>query len=287
VVRKTLLILIAVSGLGCWGVGGIGFATPKKVLCPEELDSGIWMDKWRINKDSQWGMANVEILDGPAGFFRNLPSGTSPAKRFSKILRVHYPKGSASPAAAEQEDVPLGGAEFYVDSGPVPAERLHLRYYLRFPGNFHFVKGGKLPGLFGGKVFSGGHIPDGTNGFSTRFMWREKGGGEVYAYLPGSVEYGTSLGRGNWRFQPGKWHILEQEVMLNAPGRNNGRIRVWVDEKLVLNQKNLLFRTVGALKIEGIFFSTFFGGKDLSWATPEDTYIDFTGFAVSDKYIGP
>ncbi|WP_181449171.1 polysaccharide lyase [Nonomuraea aridisoli] len=43
---------------------------------------------------------------------------------------------------------------------------------------------------------NGGRIPDGTNGLSTRFMWRANGAGEVYAYLPTSREHGTSLGRG-------------------------------------------------------------------------------------------
>lgn len=33
--------------------------------------------------------------------------------------------------------------------------------------------------------------------------------------------------------------------------------------------------------IEGIMFSTFFGGSDASWATPHDTFIYFRDFKVT------
>ena len=119
-----------------------------------------------------------------------------------------------------------------------------------------------------------------TYGFSTRYMWRRQGDGEVYAYLPTSRKHGTSMGRGNWQFQPGKWYQLEQEVILNQPGKSNGQIRVWLNDKKVLDQGGLMFRTANSLKIEGIFFSTFFWGGDASWATPQDVYADFAKFSV-------
>ena len=145
----------------------------------------------------------------------------------------------------------------------------------------NFVKGGKLPGFFGGEGASGGEIPDGSDGFSTRFMWHKHGDGEIYAYLPTSSKHGTSIGRSNWRFRPNKWYHLEQEVVLNDPGLANGHIRVWLDGRKVLDQNELTFRKVNQLTIDGIFFSTFFGGSDLSWATPHDVYIDFADFSVS------
>jgi hypothetical protein len=143
------------------------------------------------------------------------------------------------------------------------------------------VKGGKLPGLYGGTVNNGWRIPDGTNGFSTRYMWRAGGAGEVYAYLPTSDEHGTSLGRGAWHFSPGPWHELQQEVVLNDVGRRNGRITVRFDGVQVLDERGLYFRSTPTLRIDGVMFSTFFGGDDLRWATPVDTYVDFAGFAVT------
>lgn len=232
-----------------------------------------WMQQWHVRKRS-WGLDNLEAIRDPSG-------------KFPRVLRATYPQGSASPTVARNTSSPLGGGQFYADLEITPRDSLHLRYYVRFALGFDFVKGGKLPGLFGGSVGTGGQIPDGTNGFTTRFMFRKDGDGEVYAYFPSSVKHGTSLGRGNWRFQPGKWHLIEQEVNLNTPDKKDGSIRVWFEGKLVLDQKNLVFRTVPTLKIEGILFSTFFGGNDPSWATPVTTYVDFANFAVGTSYIGP
>jgi hypothetical protein len=227
-----------------------------------------WQEQWNIRSSGAWGEENLEVI-------------SDPTRQFQQVLRVYYPEGSASPTVSREKDRPLGGAGFYATLNIAPADALKLSYYVRFSDNFEFVKGGKLPGLFGGKETSGGNIPDGTNGFSTRLMWRRDGEGEVYAYLPTSKNYGTSIGRGSWQFIPGLWHHIEQEVILNTPDQKDGIIRVWVDGKLVIDQDNLTFRTTEDLKIEGIFFSTFFGGGSTSWATPKDVYADFANFSVS------
>lgn len=227
-----------------------------------------WQEQWNIRSSGAWGEENFEVI-------------SDPTRQFQQVLRVYYPEGSASPSVSRKKDRPLGGAQFYANLNIAPTDALKLSYYVRFSDNFEFVKGGKLPGLFGGTETSGGDIPDGTNGFSTRLMWRRDGDGEVYAYLPTSKNYGTSIGRGSWQFIPGLWHHIEQEVILNTPDQKDGIIRVWVDGKLVIDQDNLTFRTTENLKIEGIFFSTFFGGGSTSWATPKDVYADFANFSVS------
>lgn len=248
-------------------VAGGGDRTP--TLWRGNLTDTASLETWGLQQRGRWGFENVAVIPDPNG-------------QFERVLRVRYPAGSASPAVTRQTGAPLGGAQFYANLGLAPQNRLRLSYYLRFSENFDFVKGGKLPGLFGGEGASGGDNPDGTNGFSTRLMWRRQGDGEVYAYLPTArEEYGTSIGRGSWRFRPGVWHHIEQEVTLNRPGSANGRVRVWFDGTLVLNQGGLRFRTVDRLQINGLFFSTFFGGNDPSWATPQDVYIDFADFSVS------
>jgi glycosyltransferase Alg8 len=195
-------------------------------------------------------------------------------------LRVHYPEGSVNSTLAKQGLAPMGGAErlFEIDEA---VDAATLRYQVRFSPGFDFVKGGKLPGLYGGDAISGSNTPDGTNGLSTRLMWREDGEGEVYAYLPTSHGYGTSLGRGSWTFTPGVWHTIEQTVVLNTPGRANGYILLDVDGQRVVEARGLVFRTTDALKIEGLFFSTFFGGSDLSWAADKDCWADFLDLEIS------
>lgn len=244
-------------------------ATPisgSAVLWTGDFSGSDWMSAWHTQQEGAWGQQNIQII---------------PDRRFAQVLRVRYPAGSASPDVSRRENAPLGGAQFYANLGIAPQDALRLSYDIRFSDNFEFVKGGKLPGLFGGEGNSGGNVPDGSDGFSSRFMWRRNGDGEVYAYLPTSDNYGTSIGRGSWRFQQGGWHHIEQEVMLNHPDLQDGRVRVWFDGRQVLTADSLTFRTTSTLQIDGLFFSTFFGGGDSSWATPRDVYIDFANFLVS------
>lgn len=242
--------------------------TNNSVVWSDKFETSNWMQHWSLRTNGDWGLQNITAI-------------ADPSDKFSKVLRVRYPAGSASPMVTRKTGAPVGGAQFFADLGMQPQKALRLSYYLRFSKDFNFVKGGKLPGLFGGTVTDGREIPDGTNGFSTRYMWRKDGNGEIYAYLPTSSEHGTSIGRGNWQFKPETWYHVEQEVILNQPGKKDGRIRVWIDGKQVLVQDKLTFRTKDKLKIEGIFFSTFFGGGTPAWATPKDVYVDFANFSVS------
>ena len=235
-------------------------------LWASDLSDSDWMSTWEPRSDKSWGLDNLEVRSDSA---------------FDQVLRVYYPAGSASPSVSRQNEVPLGGAQFYADLFTSPRNQLRLSYHVKFAEEFDFVKGGKLPGLFGGTGASGGSTPDGADGFSVRLMWRRDGQGEVYAYLPTSESYGTSIERGAWQFQPGVWYKLEQEIVLNTPEEADGEIRLWVNDTLVIEQKEVIFRTVDSLQIDGIFFSTFFGGGDPSWATPQDTYIEFAKFSVT------
>jgi len=196
------------------------------------------------------------------------------------VLRVRYPADSASHRAAAT-GASAGGAQAYLTHPSGPLEEAWLSYDVRFPPGFDFVKGGKLPGLYGGTVTSGQRIPDGTDGFSTRYMWRRSGDGEVYAYLPTSQKHGTSIGRGSWTWPAGRWVQVVQHVRLNTPGRADGVLDVWFQGKQVLHRTDITYRTTRDLRIDGLFFSSFFGGGDRSWATPKDQYADFADVHLS------
>jgi hypothetical protein len=259
----------------CATTGPTGPTEPRSArIWPIVLSGADGLAAFGPRDEGRFGLDRLHVVSADAG---------DAAGATRSFFRVSYPKGSTSPA---DRGAPGGGAQFLGVGPAAPADHLFLRYRVRFAPGFEFVKGGKLPGFYGGRVISGGHIPDGTNGFSTRFMWRAGGAGELYAYLPGSVDWGTSLGRDRFRFQPGAWHCLEQEVALNAPGRADGVARVWLDGRDVFAIDTLTFRTVPTLHIEGVFFSTFFGGHDASWAPPADTHVDFADFAVGERRVG-
>lgn len=211
---------------------------------------------------------NVEVIADPAGG--------------EAVLRVQYPKGSVNFGSAKKGR-PLGGASFYVPFAGGDVSCLHYR--VRFPEGFAFVKGGKLPGLYGGDAPSGGEEVTGSNGWSVRLMWRTDGAGELYEYIVNKKDdYGLSAGRGVFTFPRGRWVDVDLEVDLNDPGKANGIARLWIDGRAVIEQNDLVYTTRGADGAGGgLMFSTFFGGGDDSWASPKDQYVDFADFRLYAK----
>lgn len=226
-----------------------------------------WQNEWDLMPDKNFGLEeNIEYMEEDGVNF----------------IRVHYPEGSISSGQHKSTGSPLGGAQFYKTTDMPAAKEYELSYKVRFSENFDFVKGGKLPGLYGGdRNASGQRIPDGKTGWSTRFMWRANGSGEVYTYMPSSKNHGSSLGRGDWKFETGVWHEIVQRVKLNTVGEEDGSVEVYLDGNLVHKSDDLIFRTVDTLKIDGLFFSTFFGGSDPSWASTADVYTDYADFKVA------
>ncbi|KAG8883026.1 hypothetical protein FRB98_003349 [Tulasnella sp. 332] len=208
----------------------------------------------------------------------------SPSNPSPTVLEVTYPAGSYSHGT--------GGTEFSnffneSASSGAPFQSMLLTYEVAFGPSFNFVKGGKLPGLRGGPSStgcgSGGNQPDGQDCFSMRLMWRTLGTGEAYAYIPetnnlcsesniicNSDGFGTSISRGIFSFTPTNWTRITMLVQLNDPGYANGRLWLYYNDLQAIRQEDLYYRSSDAINsVQGLFFSTFFGGNDASWATPD------------------
>jgi hypothetical protein len=155
-----------------------------------------------------------------------------------------------------------------------------LNYEVRFPVGFQFVKGGKLPGMYGGvEPFSGGG--HNSNGWSMRLMWRKNGAAEVYGYISTTKDYGNDWGKGNFFFKAdGNWHQISEHIHLNTPGQSNGWVTLSYDGIQYINQTGLAITTTNTL-IGGLFFSTFFGGHSSSWAPKTAMQISFANFSLS------
>ena len=117
-----------------------------------------------------------------------------------------------------------------------------------------------------------------TDGWSARVGFDGHSNGIVYAYLPGSVKWGTTLG--TFRLALGSWVSVVEEVKLNTVGNADGYVKVWVDGELKVDRQGLVFRMTDSLKIDGIYFDTFYGGQTAVFAAPQDTTIDFAEIAV-------
>ncbi|KAF8479376.1 hypothetical protein JB92DRAFT_2800784 [Gautieria morchelliformis] len=253
--------------------------TPPHILSPNLTDSQLGVHR---------------ISSGSTHNICTLSDGTT------KVWEAVYRKGSYKPSGEIK-----GGFGFYL-KGPSDwgwetelkdASEVVFGYAVRFQQEFNFMKGGKLPGVFGGdgvQAFgcTGGRKKDRCSCFDLRLMWRSNGQGELYAYLPitdsntrrlltipGSSQnpdYGISVGRGSFSFNAGTWTTVAERVKLNDLGQQNGEVEVWVDGKSVIRATGLVLRTSQSSVIQGLHFQTFFGGSTPDWASPVEQRAWFT-----------
>ena len=151
---------------------------PTSTLSPNDtntfLVSGWSLSRGRIqSQPDHLEFVTDPFPSNPVPITGNFPSDTNPT---SPVLRVTYPQGSSSNRT--------GGSQFNsLWNSSTPFQSMLLSYEVAFDAGFDWVKGGKLPGLRGGEDSrdngcSGGDRPDGSQCFSTRLMWRQRGAGE-------------------------------------------------------------------------------------------------------------
>ncbi|KAK7022158.1 polysaccharide lyase family 14 protein [Favolaschia claudopus] len=226
----------------------------------------------------------------------------------SLAWEAFYPQGSINPSAP----IP-GGFGFYA-SGPRTfssqlesggATHVLISYRMMLQSDWEWVKGGKFPGIFGGEgdfsySCTGGRQNDRCKCFNVRPMWRSKGVGELYTYLPltpgnrerlisvppsskENSDYGSSVGRDAFRFTAGKWLSLAFRVKLNSVGCGDGELELWIDGVSVIKVDGLMLRDSEHSRIKGAHFQTFFGGHQDDWASPKDQrawFADFSGVVI-------
>jgi hypothetical protein len=196
--------------------------------------------------------------------------------RNEKILKITYPAKRFGPVAGAQWKVLFP-----------TRESAFLKYKIFIPRDFDFVKGGKLPGLAGGKGNTGGEVPSGYDGWSVRFMFKEEGRLCAYLYYPDMPQkFGEKIfltSNENFFFLPkGEWIELGLQVVMNRSGKRDGGIRCYVNDDLKLSLEKFKFRKTENLKIDHLLFNTFFGGADGSYAPQNESHLLFKDFFVFD-----
>ncbi len=165
-----------------------------------------------------------------------------------------------------------------------------MSYTVRFGKDFDWVKGGKLPGFCdGAENVSGGRPAHGTNGFSARLMWRKEGRGEAYLYHKNQPErYGDQIDfPEDFRF-PTETDIrvrMRMRVTMNDPGKKNGSIIVSIrfgedEDREVVKCGDLEWGSVDVFGIDSLYFESFHGGSDKSWAPSNPSFAEFGDFLI-------
>ncbi len=159
--------------------------------------------------------------------------------------------------------------------------KIQYAYWVKFPSDFDFVLGGKLPGVGSYHAKTGGSKPNGYDGWSVRAMWNQHGQLGQYVYHFDQVNnFGEFMPWSIPSISKGKWHHIKTMIALNSPKQANGTIRTWLDGKLVLNRNNIRFRMIKGLEIERFLFSSFFGGSGKKCAPKKDEQIYLDDFVI-------
>jgi len=232
---------------------------PKGRYSAQQLDADWFKPVWVM------GRKLIRIVGKPEAY-----SG--------KALELRYPKGKSG--CFSRSDCIL----WLVDLG-VKTDSLYYGFRFKLDKDFDYVKGGKLPGVAGGKGNTGGRIPNGRDGWSVRMMWNDAGRPVQYVYHPDQPEkWGDAL---FWDYpgaiKRGVWHTVQTWVKLNTPGRHDGVIKTWLNGKRVLKQQNMRFRDIPGLQINRFQFVSFFGGHGPDWApqTDQTAWIDDVRFSLN------
>ena len=156
-----------------------------------------------------------------------------------------------------------------------------LTYNVWLPDDFNFGTGGSLPGLFGGET-TDAPTSNTPAGFSARNAWTEDGLAQVRTVTvtePKGASYGVDPGR--LQLERGRWIRLEQEVILNQPGEDDGVLRVWVDGKLRFENKAMAFRKNEQSLLRGVIADVHYSNSALTAAiAPKTTALRLTPFEL-------
>ena len=193
----------------------------------------------------------------------------------------------------------IGSDRVIIDSELAPYSSYRLVQSFFFEPGWDWggdpYEGGKLGfGLGGGTLPSGGAVD--SEGFTARLMWRGNNDGTgrlvVYSYAADrDGEYGKDLLLGDFEAPVGQWIDVALELNANSKTTaSDGSVKAWVDGELVLDEQDIGWQLAGDTPvIDAIFYSSFYGGNDASWAPGHTTYVrvkDICWAPVVDGYSG-
>ena len=167
-----------------------------------------------------------------------------------------------------------------------PADEYWFHYWVKWEPGWIEGRGGKLPGLAGGKATSGGADVD-PEGWSSRIMWGDQRDGmREYRYdNDRQSKYGASYPWADWAryLEVDKWHRIVQFIRINTPDKNDGVVRFWLNGQTVLRLGDVKWRgkvSDNKARVDRVRMSIFRGGGTPDWAVPRDTYASFSDFYV-------
>lgn len=220
------------------------------------------MRDWNLDYDNRPNFPEIVNFDG------------------SKRARNYYEKGKF----AHQTGSDFGGS-----IKGIPDE-VYFTYQIFFEKGFDWGRAVKFPGL---KMFptigAGKGLIPGNGGSTLRFQSDKNGKLRWYVYHHNMKSfYGDNLKWDGYQLVTDQWYTITLRVVLNTPGKSDGVLQVFINDKLQDSQSNMKFRTKSSVQnINRQSLSTFMGGADFSYAPSRSQYAWMDNFYIwtySDTY---
>ena len=205
----------------------------------------------------------------------------STAPDTGRALKIKYPK--------DQVDSKDSGAQWETNlKGKY--EDLYLSYDMMFGPNFELIKPGpntgrtgKLPGLAGGLEVD--DKDDEYTAWDGKLQFRDQDELEFNVKTPlNNSKHFTWLEKA-YTIPKGRWFNIEIRYKLNTVGQKDGIMQAWLDGVLLGQYLNAEFRDNPNVKINKMFFSTFYGGNFENDAPTQDVFAYFDNFIVDTQRI--
>ncbi|WP_417616071.1 polysaccharide lyase [Oceanisphaera sp.] len=234
------------------------------LLLSRPIDAKTYNSNWvSFNSWPAWTAYGKTQVEKDFGNYKVLQGGNRLSIDKQKRLRFYLPKGSLGSSQG-------GGI---IKSSIVKKNNYSFSFDIRFDSRFPWSKGGKIPGLSGGKGYTAGNPAWNGDGFSIRIMWRE--GGRLIPYVyhmdqPG--KYGDTFGSTIGYINSKKKFNIKYWVKLNNGNKKDGILKIFIDNILRFEKRNIRFKNDDS-KIDTAHISVFPGGGTDDWKMTGDGYI--------------
>lgn len=233
-----------------------GLETGRGLLSPGELQAGLAGRDFGV-------MENLDIVK-----FENAPSRSG--------LRVRL----AALAANSTTDTRIDNG---IDFGWTPKRMPNLTtaclsYSVRVPADFKPGDGGRLPSLVG----SPADAASDTRTVSAQLQWTPTGalGLDISAEPAGDGSISATAVNSDAVLPAGSWARIDQEIVLNTPGQEDGSIKVWVNGTLKMRRDELAFRSNPKTVLNGVAITVAYAGSRAETTAEKPGTIDVSTFEI-------
>jgi hypothetical protein len=214
-------------------------------------------------------------LDEAQADFGNILYGWQEEKLFNSngTCRVKLLKNSLSAACGVISKIAIA-----------PGSEYEMQFDVNFHSAFDWSRGGKVGfGFSIGDGFSGCNPAWSGEGGTARLTWYQDDNGNVYFqpyvyYKDQPDSCGNKFGKkypASGSLQKAHWYTVKLYVKSNTGTQTNGRLKLTIEDTVVLNQAIRWTTNDSKRLINAIYFSTFRGGGQAYWQSTTDGFIYF------------